>query len=185
MPIPAGAGSRRRVARGLSAAVGLWCLTLGVARAQPPAAAQPKLFLPDADVKALIARAQRERKPDQANFVQPIVELAPYRANLEYRVAGINAIATVHEIDAELFLVVEGAGTVVTGGTLKDEKRMNAANRSGTGIDGGAGRRITKGDYVLVPHNTPHWFGEIDGTLVLMSLHLPMPGVTAGGSAAR
>ena len=135
--------------------------------------APPRLFMSAAEVAALVAAAAKDRKPDQANFVQPILQLAPYRANLEYRVAGVEANASAHERDAELFVVVEGAGTLVTGGTLRAEQRTNAENRSGTGIDGGTRRRIAKGDYILVPENTPHWFGEIDGTLVLMSLHLP------------
>lgn len=174
---------------GATAALVCAALTGAVAAQQPaPSSTQapaPKLFLADADLRALIANAQRERKPDQANFVQPIVELAPYRANLEYRVAGINANASVHELNAELFVVVEGAGTAVTGGTLKDGKRTNPANFTGTGIEGGTRRRIAKGDYVIVANNTPHWFGEIDGALVMMSLHLPMPGATAGSYAGR
>ena len=152
-------------------------LTLGssAAIAQSPAAQTPplKLFSSAADVTALIANAKKERKPDQANFSQPILQLAPYNANLEYRVAGINANASVHEREAEMFFVVEGAGTLVTGGKLHDEKRTNAENLSGSSIDGGTRRRVSKGDYVMVPENTPHWFGEIDGALVLMSIHLP------------
>jgi quercetin dioxygenase-like cupin family protein len=34
---------------------------------------------------------------------------------------------------------------------------------------------LAKGDFVIVPENTPHWFSKINGTLVLMSLHLPRP----------
>jgi mannose-6-phosphate isomerase-like protein (cupin superfamily) len=124
-------------------------------------------------VAALIERAKRERKPDQANFVQPIVQLAPYNVNLEYRVAGVNANASVHDRDAELFLVIEGAGTVVTGGTLKDERRTNAENLQGSAIDGGTSRRLAKGDWVMVPEKTPHWFTQVEGVLVLMSVHLP------------
>ena len=139
--------------------------------AQQPAA-PPKLFVPAADIAALIAKAKRDRKPDQANFSQPIVGAAPYSANLEYRVAGLNANASVHETEAEMFVVVDGSGTLVTGGTLKEERRTNATNLSGTGIDGGTRRRIAKGDFVMVPEGTPHWFGEIDGALVLMSIHL-------------
>jgi mannose-6-phosphate isomerase-like protein (cupin superfamily) len=93
--------------------------------------------------------------------------------NLEYRVAGLNAAASVHEADAELFLVVEGAGTVVTGGTLKDERRTNPQNLQGSAIEGGNARTIRKGDWVMVPEKTPHWFTQVDGTLVLMSVHLP------------
>jgi mannose-6-phosphate isomerase-like protein (cupin superfamily) len=38
---------------------------------------------------------------------------------------------------------------------------------------GRAPRKIGPGDFVLVPEKTPHWFTQIDGALVLMSIHLP------------
>jgi len=147
--------------------------------AQQPAAQNPpapKLFAGAGDVTAMIAKAKAERKPDQANFAQPIVRLAPYTANLEYRVAGVSAPASVHEREAEMFYVVEGSGMLVTGGTLRDEKRTNAENLSGSAIDGGSSRRLAKGDWVMVPEKTAHWFTQIDGTLVLMSIHLPNAG---------
>ena len=122
---------------------------------------------------ALIANAKKERKPDQANFVQPILQLAPYNANLEYRVAGVNANASVHEREAEMFFVIEGSGTLVTGGKLHDERRTNPENLSGSSIDGGTRKRVAKGDFVMVPEGVPHWFGDIEGALVLMSIHLP------------
>lgn len=150
----------------------LMCGTAARVLAQTPPSA-PRLFSAAGDVTALIDRAKRERKPDQPNFVQQIVQLQPYSANLEYRVAGLNAPASVHDKEAELFFVVEGSGTLVTGGTLKDERRTNADNLTGSAIEGGASRRLAKGDWVLVPEKTPHWFTQIDGALVLMSLHLP------------
>jgi mannose-6-phosphate isomerase-like protein (cupin superfamily) len=146
---------------------------VSVAHAQGNPAAAAKLFASSADVKAMIARARAERKPDQPNFSQPIVSLASYSANLEYRVGGLNAPASTHMKDAELFVVVEGSGTVVTGGHLQNERRTNADNASGTGIEGGDSRKIAAGDFVLVPEGTPHWFTQVDGALVLMSLHLP------------
>ncbi len=106
----------------------------------------------------MIAKAKAERKPDQPNFIQPIVGLTPYTANLEHRVAGIPAPASVHEREAEMFYVVEGSGTLVTGGKLKDEKRTNAENLTGAGVDGGTPRKIARGDWVMVPEKTPHWF---------------------------
>jgi mannose-6-phosphate isomerase-like protein (cupin superfamily) len=143
--------------------------------AAPPA---PKLFAAAGDVTALMANAKKARKPDQANFVQPILQLAPYNANLEYRVAGINANASVHEREAEMFFVIEGSGTLVTGGKLHDERRTNPDNLSGTSIDGGTRKRVAKGDYIMVPEGVPHWFGDIDGALVLMSIHLPHAAAT-------
>ena len=144
-----------------------------VLQAQGGAPAAAKLFASSADVRAMIAKAKAERKADQPNFSQPIVALAPYSANLEYRVGGLNAPASTHAKDAEMFYVVEGSGTVVTGGHLQNERATNPDNASGTGIEGGDSRRIAAGDFVLVPQGTPHWFTQIDGALVLMALHLP------------
>ena len=100
--------------------------------------------------------------------------LPPYRANLEYRTGP--APAAVHEKEAELFYVIDGSGTLTTGGKLKDEKRTNPTNLSGSGIDGGQSRTVAKGDFVIVPENTPHQYSGIKGELVLMSMHVPRGG---------
>jgi mannose-6-phosphate isomerase-like protein (cupin superfamily) len=156
----------------------IFTMISSAALAQQPAAQSPppaKLFAGTPDVTAMIAKAKAERKPDQPNFTQPIVRSAPYSANLEYRAAGVNAPASVHEREAEMFYVVEGTGTLVTGGKLREERRTNAENLTGSGIDGGSPRRLVKGDWVMVPEKTPHWFTQIEGALVLMSIHLPLP----------
>ena len=142
-------------------------------RASQTAPAAPKLFASAADVTAMMAKAKSERKPDQVNFIQPIVQLAPYNANLEYRAGGLAAPASVHEREAEMFYVVDGSGTLVTGGKLVGETRTNPDNLSGTAIDGGTVQNVGKGDFFIVPEKTPHWFSKINGTLVLMSIHLP------------
>ena len=137
-------------------------------------AQQPDMtFTSASDVEAMIAKAKQERKPDQANFLQTLLRLPPYRVNLEYRVQGVDTPATVHEKEAELIFVVDGACTFVTGGKLANEKRTNPTNLSGTGIDGGSPRRIGKGDYIFVPENTPHAFTKTEGSLVIMSVHVP------------
>ena len=123
------------------------------------------------EVAALVAKAKRERK-DQPTIVQSLLKLAPYNVNLEYRASVGNA--ALHETEAELFYVIDGSATLVTGGKLTDEKRTNAENLTGTGIEGGETRHVAKGDFIMVPDHTPHWFSAIDGTVVLMSLHLPL-----------
>jgi mannose-6-phosphate isomerase-like protein (cupin superfamily) len=141
--------------------------------AQQPAAssAAPRTMVSAADVAALIAKARVDRKEGQALLAQSMIQLAPYNVSLEYRASVANA--AVHETEAELFYVVDGSAMLVTGGRLKDEKRTNAANLSGSAIEGGTSRHVAKGDFVMVPEGTPHWFSAIDGTVVLMSLHLP------------
>jgi mannose-6-phosphate isomerase-like protein (cupin superfamily) len=145
-----------------------------VAFAQQPGAASAaasRTMVSAADVAALIAKARVDRKEGQALLAQSMIQLAPYNVSLEYRASVANA--AVHETEAELFYVVDGSAMLVTGGRLKEEKRTNAANLSGSGIEGGTSRHVSKGDFVIVPEGTPHWFSAIDGTVVLMSLHLP------------
>ena len=139
--------------------------------AGPPSSGGSRTMVSAADVAALIAKAKVDRKENQALLAQSMIRLDPYNVSLEYRAAVANA--AVHETEAELFYVVDGSAMLVTGGRLKNETRTNAANLSGSGIEGGVSRHVSKGDFVMVPEGTPHWFSAIDGTVVLMSLHLP------------
>ena len=43
-----------------------------------------------------------------------------------------------------------------------DRARMRSAGRS---IQGGETRRIVKGDVLIVPNGTPHWFRDVNGPL--------------------
>jgi mannose-6-phosphate isomerase-like protein (cupin superfamily) len=134
------------------------------------AAAAVKTFMSADEVQQLIAHARQIRK-DEPLIAQPILSLAPYRASLEYRAA--TGPAAVHENEAEMFYVIDGSATLTTGGKLQDEKRQNPANLQGTGITGGESRKVSKGDFLIVPQGAPHQFTDIKGELVLMSLHVP------------
>ena len=156
-------------------------LAAALLTAQPPAgkgkgkAPQPaKEFTSAAEIQAMIAKAKNDRKDGQAIVNANILRLAPYAANLEYR-ASVGP-ASVHETEAEMFYVIEGSATMVTGGKLVGETRTNAENLSGTAIEGGNSRTVSKGDFIMVPEKTAHWFSKIDGTIVLMSMHLPHSG---------
>ena len=153
------------------AAFGAGLIAIG-ALAAPDKAAEPtpKTFTSSAEVQQLIAHARQIHK-NEPNIVQPILTLPPYRASLEYRTA--TAPAAVHEKEAEFFYVIDGSGTLVTGGKLTDEKRQNPTNLGGSGIEGGQSRTVSKGDYIVVPENTPHQFTGPKGELILMSLHVP------------
>ena len=155
--------------------VGFVTIAAGVrqANAQQPAAPAVKTFSSASDVAALLSKAQSERKENQPLVTERILQLAPYNANLEYR-ASVGP-AAVHETEAEVFYVIDGSATMITGGKLVNETRTNAANLSGTAIEGGASRPVAKGDFIVVPENTPHWFSAINGSIVLMTLHVPRP----------
>ena len=154
-----------------------WIMTFvcyaAVVGAQQPVA---KNFSSAADVQAMIEKAKNERKSDQPNFIQPILQAAPYNVNLEYRVQGIDTNPNIHDVEAEIVYVVDGAGVLTIGGKLRDERRTNDKNRTGSKLEGGTPRRIAKGDYVMIPENTAHSFTQVEGRLVIMSVHVPRGG---------
>jgi mannose-6-phosphate isomerase-like protein (cupin superfamily) len=147
--------------------------TLTQAPAAQMDASMMNTFSSAADVQALLAKAKAERKEGQVMVAEHILSLAPYTANLEYR--PIDGAVAVHEKEAEMVYVIDGGGTLTTGGTVVGEKRTNTANLSGTAIDGGTMRTIAKGDFAIIPEGTPHQFKPANGMLVMMTLHVPRP----------
>jgi len=145
-----------------------------------PAMPDLKLFAASADVQALIAKAKADRKGDAPLTNERLLNLAPYAVNLEYR--PLKAPAAVHVKEAELMYVVQGTGTLVTGGKLTgvtpaDPANARAAlNPSGTGIEGGTPLPFTPGAIAFVPENTPHQvIPDAGSTLVLITFHVPRP----------
>jgi mannose-6-phosphate isomerase-like protein (cupin superfamily) len=138
------------------------------------AAPPPKTFMNNKEIMGLIDKAKADRKGNAPLVAEPILSLAPYRAQLEYRPG--TSPAAVHEKDAELMVVLEGTGDIVTGGKLVDEKRTNANNLSGPSIAGGNSQAVVKGDMLIVPANTPHQLIPTGGApIVLMTMHVPYP----------
>jgi mannose-6-phosphate isomerase-like protein (cupin superfamily) len=147
-------------------------LSVSVAVAAPaPAASDLKTYASGPEVQAMIEAAKAKRT-NEPNIIQPLLKLAPYGANLEYR-ASVGP-AAVHDHEAELFYVVQGSANLVTGGALVNPTRSNPDNSSGAAITGGTARRVSAGDFVIVPEKTPHQFVDMDnGPIVLMSFHVP------------
>ena len=159
----------------LIAAAALFLLT-APALAQAPAPAAPpelKTYTSSAEIQGLIVEVRKAHKAEPT-LTRTILSLQPYRAALEYRTA--TGPAAVHEKEAEMFYVIDGQGILTTGGKLKEEKRSNATNLTGSGIDGGQSRTVAKGDFIIVPENTPHQYTGIQGELILMSIHMPRGG---------
>src|SRR5262245_27708450 len=71
----------------------------------------------------------------------------------------------VHEQDADIIYVLDGAATFVTGGEIVGGKPIGSGEIRGTDIKGGETRTISKGDVIIVPAGTPHWFKEVPGPL--------------------
>jgi hypothetical protein len=66
---------------------------------------------------------------------------------VEYRMP-LPQNASVHDTEAELFYLIDGSATMVTGGKPVGETR-NGANLTGTAIEGGTPTKLNKGDFFM------------------------------------
>jgi mannose-6-phosphate isomerase-like protein (cupin superfamily) len=67
----------------------------------------------------------------------------------------------VHEKETDVFYVTDGAATFVTGGAMVGGKTTRPGQLLGSGINGGQTHHLSKGDVIVVPAGTPHWFKEV------------------------
>jgi glc operon protein GlcG len=93
----------------------------------------------------------------------PLLEVANYKVHASHREGP--GVAEVHTKDTDIIYMLEGSATLVTGGTVVDGKNIEAEEIRGKDVKGGETRRISKGDVIVIPHNTPHWFKEVSGPI--------------------
>jgi mannose-6-phosphate isomerase-like protein (cupin superfamily) len=161
------------VAIGVAALIGP---LVGTAQQNPPAS--PPAPAPRGTPATIVSAAELEAALKKATAADPNMSTAridnhdQYRINIVRRGRPAGAIA--HTVGTELHYIVEGAGTLVTGGTII---RPAAGAPTGTvaRIEGGVTRKVVKGDVVLIPENTPHWYSEVDGAIAYLEVRFSVP----------
>src|SRR5271167_1351169 len=67
-----------------------------------------------------------------------------------------DGVAELHEKFADIFIVVEGSATLLSGGELADPTSAGNGDMHGTSILHPKTTSLAKGDIVHIPANTPH-----------------------------
>jgi len=70
-------------------------------------------------------------------------------------------VPEVHIKDTDVFYVIEGSATLVTGGTVVGGHPISPNEIRGKEIIGGKVYRLNRGDVIIIPRNMPHWFKEV------------------------
>ena len=134
--------------------------------ADPPAApppGSPGLFVGAAPLAAALDAA-KAKSTDLA--LASVGVTNQYSIHEVYR--GKSAPPAVHPGWTELHFILEGSATFVTGGT-------NKGSGPGAIIEGGVSQKIAKGDAVIVPANTPHWYQTVDGSVTYLEVRFRAP----------
>jgi mannose-6-phosphate isomerase-like protein (cupin superfamily) len=147
-------------------------LILGVSNsaawAADPEAVLPATFRSASELAAALQKSIASGV-DQASA--PIANEAHYRINLIHR--GKPGPAMAHAAGpakgTEVHYILDGAANVVTGGTLV---RPGPDAKPGTApvIENGVTRHVAKGDVVVIPAGTPHWYKDVDGSVTYLEV---------------
>lgn len=141
------------------------------APASAQTSADPTAFAAGKAVQAQIQAMLAEMTPDQGFAWKPLVRDGSNIAAIEiWKKPGKPAV---HPDQAEYAIVLDGRGTLVSGGTMPDPQMRNPTLVEGSRIEGGTTRALAPGDVILVPAGVPHWFGITGERLVLLGIKLP------------
>jgi glc operon protein GlcG len=70
----------------------------------------------------------------------------------------------IHEHDTDIFYILEGSATFITGGKVIDEHSSGLGEMRAKELVGGEDHQLNKGDVIVIPNGIPHWFKEVNGT---------------------
>jgi mannose-6-phosphate isomerase-like protein (cupin superfamily) len=141
-----------------------------------PALAQEKPPLPALDVtgKELSSFIDKFPKDVITDRAIKVAEVGGYRVGIfgVFRPKALAGDAILHETKtSEVYYMLEGSGTLVTGGYIRDYKAGadgKVGPTRGTRIEGGVTRRVTVGDIIVIPGRTPHWWSSLESDIRYM-----------------
>lgn len=78
--------------------------------------------------------------------------------------------AAAHANEGELWAIIDGAGTITTGGKIVETKDGDTVNRT---IVGGTVHKVSKGDFLVIPEGVPHQVTGFSPELVMVTFEYP------------
>ena len=148
-----------------------------IARAQTKVL--PATAISAAEIQALMG----PRKPNALPNIR-VVDAGGHNVGVGvlYRAEGQTQNTAVHYKVSEVYHIMKGSGTLVTGGTVVNPKirtadsvevtREDGPGVTGTAIQGGVAHPLKEGDVIVIPAGTPHWFSKINGSIIYLVIRI-------------
>ena len=160
----------------------------------------PAYYLANSEIDAYIAKAKAEKLLDQQVRAVDIGR-SHVAIGLVHRTrlaAPAPDSVAEHDLVSEVYHVISGAATLVTGPDLVNMQRRPATNENvrllngpghnATSIRNGESHELRPGDVIVIPAGTGHWFTRIDDHITYLMIRIDPDKVTplkdAGASKA-
>jgi mannose-6-phosphate isomerase-like protein (cupin superfamily) len=145
------------------------CACAGVS-AQAPKSSAPATYVTPAEMSTAFKGAPKQDAPLIDMPVRVIGAGGHYLGVAMVQRTSADQSALIHDKIDEIYYILDGGGTLVTGGALVDGKQTASSPTigpgwSGASIKGGESRRVNKGDVVFITAGTAHMFTQLDGTI--------------------
>jgi mannose-6-phosphate isomerase-like protein (cupin superfamily) len=148
-------------------------VVLGMLAAQTNRTA-PAIYITGDDIQATLKKAPPDSVSDQAIRTITVGNLN-VGLGVVHRSAKAPQTSIMHDELTEIYQVISGSGTLVTGGSLAKPERFPPDSATvkdlagpswrGTVLENGVSRKVKAGDVVIIPAGTGHWFSQIDGSI--------------------
>jgi mannose-6-phosphate isomerase-like protein (cupin superfamily) len=148
----------------------------------------PVVAISSADIDAVLKYAGSEGAGTDRQI--RVVDLGGYRLGVGVLKrgptrAGAPVGAISHSQVTEVFYIISGGATLVTGGTVENDRpfppetefvRLAVGPSSGGTFQGGDRRKVAPGDVVVVPAGVPHGFDDISDQVTYLSVRPDLTG---------
>jgi mannose-6-phosphate isomerase-like protein (cupin superfamily) len=144
----------------------------------------------NADIRATIKTAPADAVMDQQIRV---VDIGKYNVavGVLHRAAKAKQTAISHAQVTEVYHIIDGAGTFVTGGEMLEPtpspsdgntvKVLVGPSTGGTSIRGGQSRRVGPGDVIVIPPGVAHWFSAVESDMNYLVVRIDAQHVLPAG----
>ena len=164
---------------------------LAIVTAQDPTCKMcPAYFVPNEEIQAYVKKAMAEKLTDQQ-----VRDVEIGKSHIGIGVVHRGKLAAPapdsvaeHDLVSEVYHVIDGSATLVTGPDLVGKKRrpadletvrlFNGPGNNSSSIRNGVPHELKAGDVVVIPAGTGHWFTKIDDHITYLMVRIDPDKVT-------
>ena len=180
----------RRFALALAGALVSFSALTAQGDPQPTCKGCPGTYIPNSEIQAYVQKAIAEKRTDQqvrdVNIGKSHVGIGVvYRGKLA---APAPESVAEHDLVSEVYHIIEGSATLVTGPDLVGMKRrpadletvrlFNGPGNNSASIRNGVPHELKAGDVIVIPAGTGHWFTKIDDHITYLMVRIDPDKVT-------